>query len=68
MIPIIESRIQEILGNGVAQEFHINFCIDAFIGSMKRWILDKKDVPPKEFTALLKSCINLIVVSAEKVK
>jgi len=46
----------------------VNFCIDAFIGSMKRWILDKKDLPPKEFTTLLKSFINLIVVSAEKEK
>ena len=68
MIPIIESRIQEILGDGETQEFHVNFCIDAFIGSMKRWILDKKDLPPEKFTALLKSCINLIVVSAEKEK
>lgn len=68
MIPIIESRIQEILGDGETQEFYVNFCIDAFIGSMKRWILDKKDLPPEKFTALLKSCINLIVVSAEKEK
>lgn len=65
MVPIIESRVKGILGGSEVQEFHINFCIDAFIGTIKRWILDKKDLSPEAFNDLLKSCIKLIALSAE---
>lgn len=62
LIPVVEEFVRDTLGEDANMEFYINFCIDAFIGSIKRWILDKKCVEPKEFVELLKSCIYLISI------
>lgn len=60
LIPIIEIHIKEILGNEDVNEFYVNFFIDAFVGTIKRWILNKKNMSPDEFLTLLKSCIHMI--------
>ena len=40
-------------------EFHINFFSDAFICALERWLRSKNSVPPEEFIALLRSCIQI---------
>lgn len=60
LIPVMEIRMKEVLCDEDIKEFYINFCMDAFLGSVKRWILNKKNVPPEEFMELLKSCVYMI--------
>lgn len=63
LIPILEERIRKILTHEEVTEFHINFCIDAYLGAIKRWLLNKYDVTPKEFVELLKSCMYMLPAS-----
>lgn len=67
LVPIIEDYVRDTLGEDVRMEFYVNFCVDAFIGSIKRWILDKNCVEPQEFVQLLKSCIYLISVRNQEI-
>lgn len=67
LIPVVEKSVRNTLGVDEHMEFYTNFCIDAFIGSIKRWILDKKCVSPEEFIKLLKSCIHLISLRDKEV-
>lgn len=64
--PVLEIRIQELIGETEANEFYMNFIMDAFLGSLKRWILDKKEMPPEQFAELLKSCLDLIANASKK--
>lgn len=36
-------------------EFYSNFCADAFVGSMIRWLKEKECMPPEEFARLLEA-------------
>lgn len=67
LIPIVVDSVRNTLGEGVRMEFYINFCVDAFIGSIKRWILDRNCVEPKEFVNLLKSCVYFISVRNKEI-
>lgn len=62
LIPILDERLRKILTNEEITEFHINFCIDAYLGAIKRWMLDKYDITPKEFVHLLKSCTHVLAI------
>ena len=66
LIPVVEDSVRKVLGDEVKTEFYINFCIDAFFGSIKRWIMDKNCVEPKEFLEQVKSCIHIIGVRDEE--
>ena len=72
LIPIMESNIREILNeedakiDEVVLEFHINFCIDAFVGVIKRWIQDSKDIKPEDFLAMAKSTLHMISTGLKK--
>ena len=63
MIPILEKSIRTVLTDEEITDFHINFCIDAFLGAIKRWLVDKNEITPKEFVTLLESCMHMIGAS-----
>lgn len=67
LIPVIEDSVRNTLGEDVKMEFYINFCVDAFVGSIKRWVLDKNCVEPQEFMELLKSAVYLISVRNQEI-
>ena len=54
---VISSDMEEIFGQADALAFYTNFCTDAFLCSIKRWLLDKNCMPASEFVRLLKNCL-----------
>lgn len=62
LIPIVEEYIKEVLGEEESMDFYVDFCKDAFVGALQRWIMDKKDMEPHTFLNLLKKCIHIIAV------
>lgn len=72
LIPLIEQHIREILDEKNVQiedkvlEFYTNFCIDAFVGGIKRWIQDPEDTKPEEFIDLAKSTLQMITAGMKK--
>jgi len=72
LTPIIETDVRMILMSENREidehvmEFHTNFCLDAFVGVIKRWVLDKKSMEAEEFLILLKSCIYMIAEGSKK--
>ncbi len=56
--PLVERRLREILVGEEIQEFHINFFADAFVCAIERWIMEQDCMPPEQFTALVRSCIQ----------
>lgn len=60
MLPLITEYLKNIFSEQEILPFHINFFADAYICAIERWLLDKNCIPPDEFLALLKSCIEKI--------
>ncbi|MCI6321407.1 MAG: TetR/AcrR family transcriptional regulator C-terminal domain-containing protein [Clostridiales bacterium] len=59
IVPVLEEVLRDILPEKDVLEFHINFFSDAFICALERWLRSKNSVPPEEFIALLRSCIQI---------
>lgn len=38
--------------------YYVNFLVDAFTSSIRRWMLEKDLVPPEEFVPILRECIR----------
>lgn len=57
--PIIAEQLREIFGNSM-MDFHVLFFTDAFVGTIKRWIIEMDDISSHEFIKLLKSCIEQV--------
>lgn len=54
----LRPRIQEITGVEQANDFQANFFSDAAVMTFQRWLLDKNCLPPEEFLAQLKICMQ----------
>ena len=64
--PLLEEDIREILGEKTDAQFYVNFFCDAVICAFERWMSEKEPLPPKEFVELLKSCIQVVVLTQER--
>ena len=64
--PLLEEDIREILGVKTDAQFYVNFFCDAVICAFERWMSEKEPLPPKEFVGLLKSCIQVVVLTQER--
>ncbi len=58
MHPLIERRVQELVGSPEVQQFYVDFLADAVVCAIERWLLDKNCKPPEEFLALMRSCVE----------
>ena len=45
---------------GEHDEFYIHFFSDAFLAALVRWLEDRECVSPQEFSALLRSSVEMI--------
>ena len=45
---------------GEPDEFYIHFFSDAFLAALVRWLEDRECVSPQEFSALLRSSVEMI--------
>ena len=45
---------------GEHEEFYIHFFSDAFLAALVRWLEDRECVSPQEFSALLRSSVEMI--------
>ena len=59
-------NIREILGEQTDADFYVNFFCDAVICAFGRWISQKEPIPPQKFVELLKSCIQVVVITQER--
>ena len=66
MLPVITEYLKGIFSEQELLPFHINFFADAYICAIERWLLEKDCIPPEEFLALLKSCVQNIAFHATK--
>lgn len=72
LTPVMERNIREILSeenmkiNDRVLEFHIDFCIDAFVGVIRRWIQDSSDTKPEEFLELARSALHMLSIGLKK--
>lgn len=65
--PFIEEPILHIISTeGDNSRFYVDFCMDAFLGAIKRWITDKECMKPKEFLKCLENCIHIIAAREQK--
>ena len=56
--PLIQTRIEEILGQQEIPLFCIDFFVDGFISSIERWLLDKNCIPPEQFASTMKMLVQ----------
>ena len=61
--PLMAEDIREILGEQTDADFYVNFFCDAVICAFGRWISQKEPIPPQKFVELLKSCIQVVVIT-----
>lgn len=64
--PLMAEDIREILGEQTDADFYVNFFCDAVICAFGRWISQKEPIPPQKFVELLKSCIQVVVITQER--
>ena len=64
--PLMAEDIREILGEQTDADFYVNFFCDAVICAFGRWISQKEPIPPQKFVELLKSCIQVVVLTQER--
>lgn len=56
--PILKSRLACLIGNEQVDEFSIDFCTDAILCTMKRWLLAKNSMPPEQFVSRIKRLVQ----------
>ena len=61
--PLMAEDIREIVGEQTDADFYVNFFCDAVICAFGRWISQKEPIPPQKFVELLKSCIQVVVIT-----
>lgn len=66
MQPIIEARIKSMIGIDNGVRFYVDFCIDAYMGALKRWLTDKNCMQPDEFLEKLRNCLHIMAVRDQK--
>ena len=54
---MISEDIEQIFGKEDAADFYVDFYTDAFLVSIKRWLLQKNSISPGEFVLRLKRCL-----------
>ena len=64
--PLMAENIREILGEQTDADFYVNFFCDAVICAFGRWISQKEPILPQKFVELLKSCIQVVVITQER--
>ena len=64
--PLMAEDIREIVGEQTDADFYVNFFCDAVICAFGRWISQKEPIPPQKFVELLKSCIQVVVITQER--
>lgn len=64
---IIEGDLDELLTPGQKEymTFYVAFYVDAFLCSIRKWILEGDDVAPREFCMLLKHCFVELPIRSE---
>lgn len=55
---LVEGNLDDLLGSDQKDHisFYVAFYVDAFLCSIRRWILEDETLGPKEFSALLRQC------------
>jgi len=66
--PFVENTVKSVIGTEESVSFYVYFCIDAFLGSIKRWIEEKHCVEPDEFVDRMKKCMHIIAVRDQKLR
>lgn len=56
--PLLQSRIEEIMGSKNVPPLCINFFADGIVCSIERWLLDKDCMPPDQFFSTIKTLIQ----------
>ena len=56
----ISLRLQEITRVDAMNDFQANFFTDAIVLALQRWIVGKDCLPPEEFLAQLRICVDYI--------
>lgn len=64
--PVVVTIIKDKIKDVEITDFHIDFCLDAYFGSIKRWIFDRNALTANEFVELLKSCVYMFAEGCEK--
>lgn len=64
--PIMAEDIRDILGEQTDAEFYVNFFCDAIICAFERWISEKNPKSPEKFVELLKSSVQVVVLTEER--
>lgn len=57
IVTIISSDMEEVFGQNDFLPFYVDFYADAFLCSIKRWLLENNQMPAAQFTHLLKNCL-----------
>lgn len=56
LVSVISYDIERIFGKAEAADFYVDFYADAFVVSVKRWLLAKDCVTAEEFVGRLRQC------------
>ena len=60
--PIIKTSIRNVLEEEEDMKFYMDFCQDALISALRRWITEKDCIEPEEFLRKMKKCIHILAV------
>lgn len=62
--PIVYEYVFDIIKDNDSADFFVPFFTDAFIVSIKRWIMEKNCIEPEKFVKLLRECLFNIAKKA----
>ncbi|MBQ7822133.1 MAG: TetR/AcrR family transcriptional regulator C-terminal domain-containing protein [Clostridia bacterium] len=57
LMPIAEDFMKKIFASSENNQFYADFFTDAFINSLKKWILSPNPMPAKKFIEMIRSCV-----------
>lgn len=55
--PAIQEDVERLFGRGEANDFYVDFYLDAFLAAIKRWLLAKSPMPAEVFVFHLRRCL-----------
>ena len=66
MYPILKRRVMDIVGQDDVPRMVLDFIVDGFECTIKRWLLDKNGVTADEFVGIIKQLILLLILGMSK--
>ncbi|MCD7854271.1 MAG: TetR/AcrR family transcriptional regulator C-terminal domain-containing protein [Clostridiales bacterium] len=61
--PLIQNRLKVMFGQDKVPSICVDLLTDGFVGSIKRWLLNKDCLPPEEFVSILETLTEKIALS-----